>query len=214
MSPRRAAVLIHHGAGGAPTLREHLVHVTEGLLGETRLHELTTRRIAREAGVSDGVLYNHFDDKTELVLAALVRRYGAVLERFEASLPKAGEGSVAENLTTAARALRDLEVDALVIGAGLIADAGLLHRFWFEIHQPPLGLDRLRRPFAAYLEAERELGRVRADVDVEAVVTLLFGASAMDALSAHFSHGAGHHHGDEQLQASVATIFQALAPAG
>jgi AcrR family transcriptional regulator len=55
-------------------LREHLLAAAERLLAESRPQALTTRAIARAAGVSDGVLYNYFADRDELVLEALVRR--------------------------------------------------------------------------------------------------------------------------------------------
>jgi AcrR family transcriptional regulator len=72
MSPPRARAL--NDEGGARDLRTHLIAVTESLLAEQGLEGLTTRRIARAANVADGVLYNHFANKSDLIFAGLVAR--------------------------------------------------------------------------------------------------------------------------------------------
>src|SRR5215207_3328582 len=164
MSPRRAAALRAKHPGEAMTLRDHLVAATEQLLEHHALGQLTTRAIAHHAGVSDGVLYNHFDDKADLVMAAMLRRYEGLIERLEAATPVAGEGTVVGNTQSYGRALSEVEADALLHGAALVGHPPLLHRFWAEIHRSPFGVDRLRRPLAGYLEAERRLGRVADDL--------------------------------------------------
>lgn len=210
MAPRRAAVLRDHAA----SLHDHLVAMTDGLLDKAALSSLTTRLIARHAGVSDGVLYNHFGDKGELLMAALLRRYRRLLEAFEAATPEPGQGSVEVNLRVLARGLRDLEASALHLGAGLLADHALLERFWAEIHHQPFGLERLRRPVARYLEAERQVGRLDRDIDVESAVTLVFGACAMSALTVRLDPGADGAAVDRQLDATIATLLRGFGPAG
>lgn len=66
----------------ATALREHLVESAGKLLSERQISAITTRDTTLSAGVSDGVLYNYFGDKNELLLAALLRRYQSVVERF------------------------------------------------------------------------------------------------------------------------------------
>lgn len=183
MSPRRAAILMTNSPDQAETLREHLIAATAQLLDERSMGELTTRTIAHHAGVSDGVLYNHFDDKTDLLMAAMLRRYAHLVERLEAATPTAGEGTVVGNVQAYGQALSDVESDAMLHGAALLAHPSLLHRFWVEIHRSPFGIDRLRRPLADYMAAEQDLGRVRTDLDVDAAVTVVFGVCGMTALS-------------------------------
>ena len=211
MAPRRAAALRDPTAG--ETLGEHLVAATDALLDEAPLGQLTTRQIARQAGVSDGVLYNHFPDKSSLVLAALVRRYGRLVERFERVVPPARDAAVVANLQTFARALADLEADALLLGAGLLADPSLLERFWVEIHRDPFGIGRLRQPLLDYLAAEQASGRIGPNVDLEAVTTLVFGASAMAALTLRVNRHADRAAVARHLDAAVATIVEGLSPA-
>ena len=196
-----------HAPDQAATLREHLIAATELLLDERSVGELTTRAIAQHAGVSDGVLYNHFDDKADLLMAAMLRRYGRLVERLEAAKPTAGEGTVVGNVQAYGRALSDVEADAMLHGAALLAHPPLLHRFWIEIHRQPFGIDRLRRPLVDYLTAEQALGRVRADLDVDAAVTVVFGACAMTALSSRLNPDADSaglaRHLDAALEAAV-----------
>ena len=121
MSPRRAAILKANRSDPTATLHEHLIAATEQLLEQRSVGELTTRAIAQHAGVSDGVLYNHFDDKTELLMAAMLRRYGRLVDRLEAATPTAGEKTVAENVQAYGRALGEVEGDAMLHGAALLA---------------------------------------------------------------------------------------------
>jgi AcrR family transcriptional regulator len=211
MAPRRAAAL-RERQGDDATLGEHLVATTESLLEEAALTNLTTRRIARAAGVSDGVLYNHFPDKQALLLAALVRRYGRLVDQFERAAPVVGRGTVTSQLQAFAHALSDLEADALLLGAGLLADPPLLERFWIEIHRVPFGIGRLRQPLADYLAGERERRNVDPAIDVEAVTTLVFGASAIMALTRRVNPHADRAALDAQLDAAVATIVSGLEP--
>ena len=69
MSPRRAAAL--RGAGDGQNLREHLIAAAERLISSRGSAALTVREIAREAAVADGVLYNYFDGKEDLLANAL-----------------------------------------------------------------------------------------------------------------------------------------------
>jgi len=211
MSPRRAAVLRVPGHDHDLTLREHLVASTEQLLEGGSMGDLTTRAIARHAGVSDGVLYNHFADKSELVLAALLRRYGRLVERLEAAAPVAGQGTVVANVQSYGRALSDVESDVLLHGAALLSHPELLHRFWSEIHRSPFGIDRLRRPLAGYLSEERRLGRAADGLDVDAAVTVVFGVCAMVALTRRLNPTADRDGIARHLDAALATAVAGIA---
>jgi AcrR family transcriptional regulator len=212
MSPRRAAVLRTPAADQAESLREHLLAATERLLEHHSLGELTTRAIAHHAGVSDGVLYNHFADKADLLMAAMLRRYGGLVERLEAAAPRPGEGTVVGNVQAYGRALSDVESDAMVHGAGLLAHPPLLHRFWAEIHRSPFGLDRLRRPLSDYLAAEQRLGRVSSELDIEAAVTVVFGVCAIIALGHQLNPAAGPAPSRDHLDAALAAAVTGFAP--
>lgn len=208
MSPRRAAALRSQDAAPNLTLREHLVAATDQLLDRQSAGDVTTRVIAHHAHVSDGVLYNHFADKHELLMVAMLRRYERLLARLEAAGPTAGEGTVVGNVQAFARALVEVESDALRHGAGLLAHPPLLHRFWAEIHHAPFGIDRLRRPLSGYLASERDLGRVAATLDIQAATTVVFGVCAMAALARNLNPGADRATLDADLDATLSTAVR------
>jgi AcrR family transcriptional regulator len=179
MSPRRAqAVRGRPGQDPGTALREHLVDTAEQLLAKRQVSTVTTRDIARAAGVSDGVLYNYFTDKHELIVAALVRRYSGLMTRFDTGLPVPGSGTVEENLTAYAVASLELVAETLPVASGLLSEPELLHRFIAAIHQEPFGPHRLRQPISDYITAEQRLGRL-GDFDVEAAVALVMGPAIM-----------------------------------
>ena len=211
MSPRRAAVLRTLSADPEATLREHLVAATEQLLEHRPFGELTTRVIAHHAGVSDGVLYNHFANKHELLMAALLRRYGRLVERLEAAIPTAGEGTLLANIQAFGRALSEIESDVLLHGATLLGHPPLLHGFWTEIHKAPFGIDRLRRPLVDYLSAEQQLGRVGEEVNIEAATTVVFGVCGMVALSIRLNPTADHAALARHRNAALAAAVRGLA---
>lgn len=212
MSPRRAkAVQGHVGEDPGTALREHLIATAERLLSERQITEITTRDIAREAEVSDGVLYNYFASKNDLLVAALARRFERDVTQFVDTLPEAGTATIEENLNIFARAMFNLNAQALPVVAGLIADPPLLQQFIRQIHRPPFGAQMYRQRVAAYLESEQQLGRL-AHVNVEATTTLLSGAAAMLALSGLVQHRAPEHDSHE-LDDIVATLIHGLRPA-
>jgi AcrR family transcriptional regulator len=156
------------------------------------------------------VLYNYFADKNDLLLAALVQRYGRVAARFDVDLPAPGTATVEANLIAYARATLGLIAEGLPIAAGLISDPPLLHRFVEAIHHQPFGPQRVRQPLVAYLIGEQRLGRVAA-MDVDAVFPLLFGATVILAF-ASLMGGRPREDLAEQLPAIVGTLVRGLDP--
>lgn len=153
--------------------RARLVEAARELVVEGGYAQATTRAIAQRAGVSEATIYRHFPDKRALFVTALIEddvQIGAWLE----DLPdRAGTGEIAENLG-----------QSLVRLAGLRASMAPIERALREDPDPsdavgPAGavdLEQVGGPPAqlvAYLGAEQDLGRVRADVDPEQVVLLL-----------------------------------------
>jgi AcrR family transcriptional regulator len=178
MSPRRAAAL----GDGAGNLREHLIGAAGRLIARQGLAGLTVRVIAKEAGVADGVLYNHFADKEELLAAAL-RTHVRAVERELGVLPAAGSGSVEENVRAWLRYGLALHTAILPAFAGLLAHPAVRARYAELADGQPDFRDRLRD----YLRAERAGGRLRADADVDAATSILVGICHEQVLSGLFS---------------------------
>jgi AcrR family transcriptional regulator len=124
MSPRKPAVL----RGDGQNVREYLIVTAARLIDERGSAGLSVRDIAREAQVADGVLYNYFEDKEDLLAHALLAHVGSVMNTAP-RLPPAGTGTVAENL----RLFIDTGLATLTrvvpAFAGLISQPNVLKRF-------------------------------------------------------------------------------------
>jgi AcrR family transcriptional regulator len=211
MSPRRAKVLI--GTDSTPgALRRHLIAVTQRLLAAHGLTGLTTRQIAREAQVADGILYNYFADKDDLVLTAMDEQAKRAVVAFLAVCPEPGTATLKENLTSLARAATTLNTETLPLVTGLFGQAPLVHGFLTRIYSDELGPQKALAATADYVRAEQQLGRAGADVDPTAIAELLFGVCQLRALVAQMGPD------DTSVQAAdidviVDTLLRALRPA-
>jgi AcrR family transcriptional regulator len=136
---------------------------------------LTSRAVTDEAGVAKGVLHRHFADFDEF-LAELVRDRAARMETQAATLlAAAGTGTVAGNVTVA---LTDVfgSVAGSIVALVIFRDElrARLRETW------PRGVPLTREAsamIAAYLEAERDLGRITADADIPVLAPTLIGAA-------------------------------------
>jgi AcrR family transcriptional regulator len=125
MSPRKPAVLRDDGQN----LRDYLIETAARMIDQRGSAGLAVRDIAREAQVADGVLYNYFEDKEDLLVHALLAHVGNVMASAPGLLPPPGEGTVAENL----RVFIDGGIANLLrvtpAFAGLISQPKVLTRF-------------------------------------------------------------------------------------
>jgi AcrR family transcriptional regulator len=211
MSPRSAkAIRGRSGDDPVAALREHLLDTAEGLLGEQSISTITTRGIAQAAEVSVGVLYNYFDDKNALLLAALVRRYARTIGDLNAQLPAPGCGDVAENLVEYGRSALRVVLEVLPTAAGLMSEPTLLHRFLVEIHTEPYGPQMFQRPLVQYLRGEQAIGRI-GDIDLNAALTILTGSVIVIGLSG-IAGGQNSASLSDQLPIVVHTLLRGLNP--
>jgi len=211
MSPRWAkATRGRAGDDPATALRQHLIDTAEKLLSEKQVGAVTTREIARAANVSDGVLYNHFSDKHDLILAALMRRYAQALSQFGTGLPEPGTATVEANLIAYAEAGLDLVAQALPMVAGLISEPVLLHRFIAEIHSEPFGPEQMRKPIADYISGEQRLGRL-GEFPIEAALTLMIGPTLMLGFT-ELVGGAPRHTVAAAIPDIIRTLLKGVGP--
>jgi AcrR family transcriptional regulator len=155
--------------------RDQLLLAAERVLLREGPSGLTSRAVTREAGCAKGVLHRHFADFDNF-LAELVRDRIARLGQLGTSLrDKAGSGTVADNITAA---LTELFQSVAVEIVGLVTSR---HELLAELRQTtPTGVPLLHEAtamIADYLAAERELGRIAADADVDALAATLIGTA-------------------------------------
>jgi AcrR family transcriptional regulator len=128
MSPRKPAVLRDGDGGGARDLREYLIATAARLIGQRGSAGLAVRDIAREAQVADGVLYNYFADKDDLLAHALLAHVASVMTAMP-RMPEAGTGTVAENLGWFIATGMGTLTRVAPAFAGLMSQPGVLVRF-------------------------------------------------------------------------------------
>lgn len=176
MSPRKAAAL--RDRDDERDLRGHLIATAGRMMIEQGAAGLTVRAIARAAGVATGVLYNHFADKEELLAAAL-REHVDNVQRGLGPLPAPGTGEVETNLRTYLDRGLALHRAILPVFAGLLAQPAVLARFAETDREERDWRHRL----GDYLRAERTLGRIAPDAQVDAAVAMLVGICHEQVLS-------------------------------
>jgi AcrR family transcriptional regulator len=157
-----------------PEVREQLFAAAERVLARDGPAGLTTRAVTTEAGVANGVLHRHFRDLDEFLASFVAGRLEAIADGAAALPGRAGHGSVTGNLTEATLAVFGASAQALMslvatkpeLGPALEHDAGRAG-----------GLGGIERHFAAYLDAEKKLGRIGPGADTEALAFTLLGTA-------------------------------------
>ena len=98
-----------------PERRTQLLDVTKEIVGVDGLHAVSIDRVAREAGISRPIVYEHFTDLTGLLSALLDREGARALEQLNAILPhEPASGDVLEVfLDTLAGYLRAVQADPI-----------------------------------------------------------------------------------------------------
>lgn len=182
MAPRKAAVLRERDDD--PSLREYLIATALRMLTEPRAAAPTVREIARAAGVADGVLYNHFSDKEEL-LAHAVRAHVRAVEHGLGALPEPGTRGVEANLRAYLKHGLALHRAIMPMLSGPGVRPKVLSRF-ADLVGPG---DNWRDHLVRYLHAERDLGRIASDANVDAAAALLVGVCHELVLSLLISDG-------------------------
>ena len=168
--------------GGGQTLHELLVSAAARLIALHGTVGLTVRSIATEAGVAQGVLYNHFDDREEVVALALHSYVQSVMH--DVDLPVAGSGTVEGNLRIYLEFGFSTLARILPAFGGVIGQPKIMARFadHFSSHLSG-GIPDL---FANYLREEQKLGRIASTADVDATAVLIVGACHSEALPGLF----------------------------
>jgi AcrR family transcriptional regulator len=155
--------------------RQQLFDAAERVLVRDGATGLTSRAVTTEAGVAKGVLHRHFADfdafLTELVLDRITR----VEAKATALRDAAGTGTVADNLTSAL--MTSFEPVMVAIVVLIIARDELRTRLRAAgtARFPLVGEGTAM--IAGYLTAERDLGRIAPDADIDTLAPTVIGAA-------------------------------------
>jgi AcrR family transcriptional regulator len=153
--------------------REQLFDAAERILLRDGPNALTSRAVTTEAGFAKGVLHRHFADFDAFLAELVASRIARIEHQAMALRDSAGTGTVAGNLTGA---LTDLFGSVAVAIVALIISRDNLRA---RLRQAsPSGVPLLAEAtamIASYLTVERDLGRIAADADVDALAPMLIG---------------------------------------
>lgn len=146
-----------------PEVRQQLFAAAESVILRDGVARLRGRAVTDEAGVATGLLYAHFADFDDFVCGYAVDRQFLLSAGAAALRERAGSATVAENLCAAVEELPPIAVVALTRLLAARPDVG--RRVEEILGERTAGFDALEQAVAAYLTAERDLGRVTATTD-------------------------------------------------
>lgn len=155
-------------------VREQLFDAAERVLLRDGPSALTSRAVTAEAGCAKGVLHRHFEDFDAFLAEFVLDRVGRMDPQAAALRESVGTGEVVDNLAAALTAVFTSVAVAIV---PLITFRDELRARLRETW--PAGVPVLTEAaimIAAYLRAERDLGRIAPDADVETFAPTLIGA--------------------------------------
>ena len=162
--------------GTAAETRERIVDAAAEVMETIGLASATTKRIASAAGYSEATLYKHFDSKIELFLAVLDERLPGLVGLLTRLPEQAGEGVVAEHLEEVVIQATRFYERVFPMLASIFAEPAVLARYRESLAAVGAGPHQANEALAAYLRAERRLGRIDATIDPEAGAAMLLGA--------------------------------------
>ncbi|MEU4842672.1 TetR/AcrR family transcriptional regulator [Nocardia testacea] len=166
--------------------RERILDAAADILRTRGVVHATTKEIAQHTGVSEPTLYKYFGDKEKLLLAVLRERLPGPARADIAP----GEGEMTGNLTELACVTLDFYRQSIPMLGALLADPRRMAAHRAAMAEHGAGPEKAVGAFAAYLAAERDLGRIAADADPGAVAALLVGACFQQAFLDYYSGGA------------------------
>ena len=166
-------------------VRAEILTAAERLAIERGFGGVTTKEVARAAGCSEGSIYNHFRDRSDLLAQVVAARVIAVshnLGQTVATKPATRGELVAGLVGAVSGAYGQL----IALSTSLVADPEVRARFneVLEEHRAP---ESVNDAVAAVITTGQGDGLVRVDVDARAVALLFTGPCHQAALHAHLA---------------------------
>lgn len=185
--------------------REEILRATHELLRERGMAKLTTREVAERAGVSEGSVFYHFEDRFGLLKAVFERS----LDPMHLELTDPAADDLRATLTGTSEGIERFLNNGLDVMMAAQSDATLrdsLHAYMLENDYGP---HRGIAAVGAYLAAKQELGLIRSDVSPTVVAAMLVN----DAFQrASLPKLIGNRKGIQPRDAFIDTLMAMLAP--
>lgn len=153
--------------------RQQLFAALERVIAGDGPSRLTGRSVTREAGVATGLLYAHFANFDDFLAGYAVDRAFQISSKVAGLPGRAGYDTVAGNLSDAVLAT---PLGTLLALTRLMAfRPELAANVEAVLGNGTAGLQAVERATAGYLTAERQLGRVPAGADTQALALAVVG---------------------------------------
>ncbi|WP_218007621.1 TetR/AcrR family transcriptional regulator [Nocardia vinacea] len=174
------------GQRGRPStgVRESVVVAAQEILVEAGVARLSTKEVAKRAGVAESSIFYHFGDRMGLLQAVIQRRLRPVKDVL-------GEVAEQEELRTGLvallEALEEFFLDAIPVMAAVQSDVELRAKFAERTRELDIGPHRAVDAVVAHLSMQHADPRIPDTVDLRAAALLLVGAAHQRALQRHLS---------------------------
>lgn len=156
--------------------RERILDAAAKLVRTMGVAAATTKRIAAEAGVAEGSLYNHFPDKAQLLVHLVLERLPGIRDVFVRLVSDTESRPLEIRLTAALAEMIAFYDEALPILGGISADPDLLRQCRVSLAGIGGGPQRAHEKLASILTEEQRQGRMNADADPQTIAFLLIGS--------------------------------------
>jgi AcrR family transcriptional regulator len=194
--------------------REAILAAALGFISGEGLSRLTTREVARRAGVSEASVFYHFRDKVGLVQEVILAGLEPLNELDAGMLAGRTGDPLPETLRAIAAALERFLDRAMPVVEALQADASLRAEFAARMAERDLGPHRGVRLVAAHLAEMRQRGAVRPDADTQDAALLLVGGCFLRTWQRHLTGREALLPSLDDATATLARLLSPLPPAG
>jgi AcrR family transcriptional regulator len=169
-------------ASAPAPMRQRIIAAALEVIDEGGIAAATTKQIARVAKVSEGSLYNHFANKTELIGATMAELTAGIRGAMAELLGQIGQGSIEDNLTRMAEATIAFYRRLLPITGPVYGDHDMLVQIRRDMPEQGLGPLRGHQALIGYFTAEQNNGRLPSIGRPAYLTALLLGACQQYAL--------------------------------
>ncbi|MGI5401086.1 TetR/AcrR family transcriptional regulator [Streptomyces sp. CA-135486] len=185
-------------------VREAVLKATEEVLGEAGL-ALSTKEIARRAGVAESSIFYHFGDRLGLLQAVINLHLPVFSDATVVLGRRTPSGNLPADLTAVVTGLERFYLRIMPILGALQSDSQL--RELLAERHGEVGPHLALQPVADLLCAELTAGRVRDTLDPTAGALLLIGAAHQRAMHRYLLGTTAN-----RFLPSVDTVVRALLP--
>lgn len=162
--------------GRPPTgVREALLEAARAVLAESGAARLSTRAVARRAGVAEASVFYHFGDRAGLMLAVVGEHLPQVVELFFGE--RLRHGDLRADLLRLFEGLEDFFLRTVPLIAAVQADSEVRDAFRERSREHDIGPHKAIEGAAAFLAARQQAGELPPEADLRAAAMLLVGAA-------------------------------------